>query len=219
MRAKNDETSFSLRLPFLGTPLVPSRITCVCLSVCLSVCQSVCLSVCLSVCQSVSLSVSLSVCQSVFLLLLLRTDLRAARGHSQSGAEPTHWAMAQRKVCWSQCIMISVLIPDRSGIISSQVQTNPQSQTQQTVHMYMCMYMYMRIHRLITVISLLLSLTSSSLLLSTCHSVCLSVRPSVRPSVSRLTLSPPTKSLDFRGFDSSKLLILRGGNSHVRWIL
>ena len=26
----------------------------------------------------------------------------------------------------------------------------------------------------------------------------------------------PTKSLDFRGFDSSKLLIIRGGNSHVR---
>ena len=30
------------------------------------------------------------------------------------------------------------------------------------------------------------------------------------------TPSPPTKSLDVRGFDSSKLLILRGGNSHVR---
>ena len=27
--------------------------------------------------------------------------------------------------------------------------------------------------------------------------------------------SPPIKSLDFRGFDSSRLLILRGGNSHV----
>ena len=33
------------------------------------------------------------------------------------------------------------------------------------------------------------------------------------------TPSPPIKSLDFRGFDSSKLLILRGGNSHVRIIL
>ena len=32
------------------------------------------------------------------------------------------------------------------------------------------------------------------------------------------TPGPPTKSLDFRGFDSSKLLILRGGNSHVRII-
>ena len=30
------------------------------------------------------------------------------------------------------------------------------------------------------------------------------------------TPSPPTKSLDFRGFHSSRLLILRGGNSHVR---
>ena len=31
-----------------------------------------------------------------------------------------------------------------------------------------------------------------------------------------LTASPPTKSFDFEGFDSSRLLILRGGNSHVR---
>ena len=30
------------------------------------------------------------------------------------------------------------------------------------------------------------------------------------------TPSPPIKSLDFRGFDSSKLLILKGGNFHVR---
>ena len=34
-----------------------------------------------------------------------------------------------------------------------------------------------------------------------------------------ITPSPPTKSFDFRGFDSSKLLILEGGNSHVRLIL
>ena len=33
------------------------------------------------------------------------------------------------------------------------------------------------------------------------------------------TPSPPTKSFDFRGFDSSRLLILKGGNSHVRIIL
>ena len=32
----------------------------------------------------------------------------------------------------------------------------------------------------------------------------------------KLTPSPPIKSLDFRGFDSSRLLILRGRNSHVR---
>ena len=32
---------------------------------------------------------------------------------------------------------------------------------------------------------------------------------------SNITPSPPTKSLDFEGFDSSRLLILRGGNSHV----
>ena len=30
------------------------------------------------------------------------------------------------------------------------------------------------------------------------------------------TPSPPIKSLGFRGFDSNKLLILKGGNSHVR---
>ena len=29
------------------------------------------------------------------------------------------------------------------------------------------------------------------------------------------TPSPPTKSFDFGGFDSSKFLILQGGNSHV----
>ena len=33
------------------------------------------------------------------------------------------------------------------------------------------------------------------------------------------TPSPPIKNFDFRGFDSSRLLILRGGNSHVRWNL
>ena len=33
------------------------------------------------------------------------------------------------------------------------------------------------------------------------------------------TPSPPIKSLDFGGFDSSRLLILRVGNSHVRLIL
>ena len=33
------------------------------------------------------------------------------------------------------------------------------------------------------------------------------------------TPSPPIKSLGFEGFDSSKLLILKGGNSHVRRIV
>ena len=32
------------------------------------------------------------------------------------------------------------------------------------------------------------------------------------------TPSPPTKSLGFEGFDLSRLLIPRGGNSHVRGI-
>ena len=33
-----------------------------------------------------------------------------------------------------------------------------------------------------------------------------------------ITPSLPTKSSGFRGFDSSRLLILKGGNSHVRII-
>ena len=33
------------------------------------------------------------------------------------------------------------------------------------------------------------------------------------------TPGPPTKSFDIRGFDSSKLFILQGGNFHVRVIL
>ena len=33
------------------------------------------------------------------------------------------------------------------------------------------------------------------------------------------TPSPPIKSLGFEGFDSSRLLILRDGDSHVRMIL
>ena len=38
-------------------------------------------------------------------------------------------------------------------------------------------------------------------------------------TTNRLTPSPPIKSSGFEGFDSSRLLILRGGNSHVRMIL
>ena len=41
----------------------------------------------------------------------------------------------------------------------------------------------------------------------------------LRTAQERHTPSPPTKSFDFRGFDSSKLLILKGGNSHVRGLL
>ena len=42
--------------------------------------------------------------------------------------------------------------------------------------------------------------------------VCL-IRVCVRPS-HPCTLSPPIKSFGFEGFDSSRLLILRGRNSH-----
>ena len=43
--------------------------------------------------------------------------------------------------------------------------------------------------------------------------LCTSQRPG------RSTPSPPIRSLGFEGFDSSRLLIIRGGNSHVRLIL
>ena len=44
-------------------------------------------------------------------------------------------------------------------------------------------------------------------------------RAALAPCSPRLTPSPPIKSLGFEGFDSSRLWILRGWNSHVRWIL
>ena len=45
-----------------------------------------------------------------------------------------------------------------------------------------------------------------------------SQRPNMCLASSTLTCapSPPAKSLGFGGFDSSRLLILKGGNSHVR---
>ena len=73
--------------------------------------------------------------------------------------------------------------------------------------MYMCVYIYIYIY-----MTMLLS------------------NPHVRKAPGRdkragetlrilITPSPPTKSFDFRGFDSSRRLILRGGSSHVRIIL
>ena len=40
----------------------------------------------------------------------------------------------------------------------------------------------------------------------------------IRIITTLITPSPPIKSCDFRGFDSSKLSILKCGNSHVRRI-
>ena len=34
-----------------------------------------------------------------------------------------------------------------------------------------------------------------------------------------ITPGPPTKSFDFGGFDSSKLLIIKGGNYHIHVIV
>ena len=56
------------------------------------------------------------------------------------------------------------------------------------VYMYVCMYIYIYIY--------------------THAYICTHKRRGSTPS-------PPSKSFDFRG-DSSKLLILKGGNSHVR---
>ena len=42
----------------------------------------------------------------------------------------------------------------------------------------------------------------------------------VHPGASRTTTpSSPTKSSGFRGFDSNKLLIIRGGNYHIHIIV
>ena len=38
-------------------------------------------------------------------------------------------------------------------------------------------------------------------------------------NLARDTPRPPIKSLGFEGFDSSRLFILKGGNSHVRIIV
>ena len=38
------------------------------------------------------------------------------------------------------------------------------------------------------------------------------------PSASATTPSPPIESLGFRGFDSSRLLVIFGGNYHIRRI-
>ena len=45
------------------------------------------------------------------------------------------------------------------------------------------------------------------------------VSPYLQPLLEGGTPSPPIKSLFFRWFDASRLLILTGGNYHVRWML
>ena len=79
------------------------------------------------------------------------------------------------------------------------------------VHMYICMYvcMYVHIQKYIYIYIYIYTYGSGAWEL-------VSPRP-------RLSFLRPvhlrTKSFDFRGFDSSRLLILKGGNSRVRVIL
>ena len=68
---------------------------------------------------------------------------------------------------------------------------------------------------IILLLLLIIIIISSSSSIS--HTICtLSHSCTSYPGLSLGTPSPPTKSLGFEGFDSSRLLILRGGNSHVR---
>ena len=69
--------------------------------------------------------------------------------------------------------------------------------------------------RIKIVLSLLLLLL---LLLIVAYIIVSTITSVIIDTIISSTPSPPTKSLDFRGFDSSKLLILKGGNSHVRII-
>ena len=54
----------------------------------------------------------------------------------------------------------------------------------------------------------------SQLALPVCK--CVRSRRCIHVSSAACTPSPPIKSLDFRGFDSSRVFILRGGNSRIR---
>ena len=83
------------------------------------------------------------------------------------------------------------------------------------MYMYVYIHIYIYIYTYIYIIHILyiyiyISLCSQN---NTAHKRAVSAL--VRVSLPSST-SPPTKSFDFRGFDSSRLLILRGGNSHVR---
>ena len=67
--------------------------------------------------------------------------------------------------------------------------------------MYIYIYIYICVLYYIIIVPIIIISSSSS---------------STRALCEGHTPSPPIKSLDFRRFDSSRLLILRGGNSHVR---
>ena len=78
-----------------------------------------------------------------------------------------------------------------------------ESPTISILSVYIHLYIYIYIYIYHSIVHYIIAYYSIDLLLRTSAS----------------TPSPPIKSLDFRGFDSSKLLNLRGGNSHVRWNL
>ena len=85
--------------------------------------------------------------------------------------------------------------------------------------MYVCIYIYIYIYQIHTYIFeyyyflLLLLLLLFNIIIT--NAITTATIINIK---NMITPSPPIKSFDFRGFDSSKLLILRGGNSHVHRI-
>ena len=76
----------------------------------------------------------------------------------------------------------------------------------------MYIYIYTHTHRS--------ALSATSLVFVVLHvTLCYPLLATFSVLLPFVTASPPIKSLGFEGFDSSRLLIQRGGNSHVRRIL
>ena len=78
-------------------------------------------------------------------------------------------------------------------------------------YIYVCMHVYVYIYIYICVVVFRYSVSVREL-----RSKRKAPQGDLKRENTSTTPSPPTKSLEFRGFDSSRLLMLRGGNSHVR---
>ena len=104
-----------------------------------------------------------------------------------------------------------------SSPLGSPWSTGPKLRQLRLLNMYIYIYVYIYIYiyiYIMRVICLSLSLYIY-IYIYMVHRLLL-LRMLQRVGCDIHTPSPPIKSLDFRGFDSSRLLILRGGNSHVR---
>ena len=68
-------------------------------------------------------------------------------------------------------------------------------------------------------ITIIITITITIIIIHITITITIVITTIIIVNTTTVTPSPPTKSFDFGGFDSSKLLILKGGNSHVRVIL